>query len=171
MSVSKANHEELLIRQATESDLPRMEWEGRYQHFRRLYRHAMAEASRGRRILLVAEAHGKLVGQIFVQLDSAKGQLADGKKTGYLYAFRVRPRFRNRGIGSRLLAEAERALRSRAVRRAVIAVARDNAAARRLYERRGYHRFADDPGRWSFVDHQGKLQWVHEPAHLLEKDL
>jgi ribosomal protein S18 acetylase RimI-like enzyme len=163
--------ERVLIRKLREHDLPALEWEGRYQHFRRLYRHALAEARRGRRVLLVAELAGQIVGQIFVQLDSRRAELADGRHAGYLYAFRVRPDFRNQGIGTQLLLEAESSLRGRGFRRAVIAVARDNLAAQRLYEAMGYHRFAEDPGEWSYLDHEGRMRSVSEPAYMLEKPL
>lgn len=161
----------VLVREARESDLKALEWEGRYQHFRRLYRRAMAEAKRGRRILLVAEVEGRIVGQIFIQLASGRAELADGERSGYLYAFRVRPAFRGQGIGSQLLQAAEDELRVRAFERAVIAVAQDNPAALRLYESRGYVRFAEDPGEWSYIDHRGQLQRVTEPAFILEKRL
>lgn len=163
--------ERVLIRKAREQDLPALEWEGRYRHFRRLYRHALAEARRGRRVLLVADVSGQIVGQIFVQLDSRRDELADGLHTGYLYAFRVRPTFRNQGIGTQLLLEAESILRGRGFRRAVIAVARDNDAALRLYEAMGYARFAEDPGQWSYIDHEGRMRTVSEPAYMLEKPL
>lgn len=162
---------EVVIRRAGESDLRALEWEGQYAHYRRLYRHAMNEAKRGRRILLVAESEGLLVGQIFIQLSSGRSELADGKRSGYLYSFRVRPEYRSLGIGSALMDEAERILRQQAFRRAVIAVARANDGAQKLYQDRGYVYFSDDPGEWSYVDHNGDLQEVHEPAYLYEKQL
>lgn len=161
--------ERLLIREAREADLPDLEWEGRYQHFRRLYRHAMAEAKRGRRVLLVADVEGLIVGQVFVQLTSARAELADGSHSGYLYAFRVRPEYRSQGIGTQLLLEAEAVLRRHGFERAVIAVARDNARAIRLYQSMGYFRFAEDPGEWSYIDHEGRMRFVSEPAYMLEK--
>jgi len=163
--------ERLVIRRANERDLPELEWEGRYQHFRRLYRHALAEANRGRRVLLVADVEGRIVGQVFVQLTSARAELADGSHSGYLYAFRVRPEFRNQGIGTQLLLEAEAVLRGQGFERAVIAVARDNHRAMRLYQSLGYSEFAQDPGEWSYVDHEGKMRFVSEPAFMLEKRL
>ena len=37
---------DLRIRQATESDLPALEWDGEYIHFRRVYREAMKEVKK-----------------------------------------------------------------------------------------------------------------------------
>lgn len=160
---------DVVIREAREGDLEALEWEGRYQHFRRLYRNAMNQARRGRRILLVAESEGMIVGQVFVQLVSSKGVYADGSSSGYLYAFRVRPEYRSQGIGGELLRAAEDELKARSFTRAVIAVAKTNDRARRLYEKFGFSKVGDDPGRWSYLDHEGKIRHVSEPAFILEK--
>lgn len=159
------------IRPAVEADLPALEWDGQYAHYRRLYRHAMNEAKRGRRLLLVAELSGELVGQIFIQFNSGRSELADGMRSGYLYSFRVRREYRKQGIGSDLLQSAEAVLRSRAFERAVIAVAQDNEGAQRLYDAHGYRRFAADPGEWSYLDQNGDLRSVNEPAYLYQKNL
>ncbi len=159
----------LVIREARADDLPALEWEGEYQRYRLVYQRAYAEALRGRRIMLVAETLGQVVGQIFVQIDSAFSA-GDGR-AAYLYALRVRPEVRNLGIGTELVREAEAMLRQRGFLRALISVAKDNQAARRLYERLGYRVFGEDPGNWSFFDDQGQVQEVHEPAFLLDKQL
>lgn len=158
-----------VIREATPEDLPALEWDGEYRHYRRLFARAMEEAQRGRRILLLAEAGDRLAGQIFIQLATRASFAARGVASGYLYAFRVKRAFRSQGIGSQLLAEAEAVLRDRGYQRAVISVAKDNAAARRLYERHAYRVFTEDPGRWSYLDHQGTMRHVEEPAHVMEK--
>lgn len=158
-----------VIREATEADLRALEWEGRFKHFRRLYRRAMEEANHGRRVLLVAEIDDQIIGQLFVQLESRAGRLADGNTSGYLYSFRVRPEHRNRGVGSALLLRAEKTLRDRGFQRAVIAVAKENEKARRMYEKHGYQFVADDPGEWSYLDHEGNLRRVSEPAEIMQK--
>ncbi len=159
------------IREATAEDLPALEWEGEYRHFRRLYRRTLEDARKGRGLMLLAEVDGRVVGQVFVQFDVFRPEMPRGTRVGYLYAFRVRPEYRRRGIGTQLIHQAEQALRERGMNRAVIAVARENVGALRLYERLGYRRFAEDPGEWSYVDHKGRLRKVHEPAYLLEKPL
>jgi ribosomal protein S18 acetylase RimI-like enzyme len=157
---------DVVIRNGQDDDLPGMEWEGEYRRYRRLYKLAMDESKAGRRFVLVAEVAGRIVGQIIVQLNRA-----EPAATGYLYAFRVRPEWRNRGIGTRLIVEAESALVRLGFQRALIAVARDNPRARQLYERMGYTLFAEDTGEWSFIDDRGQLQRVVEPSWLLEKFL
>jgi ribosomal protein S18 acetylase RimI-like enzyme len=160
----------ILIRQAREDDLPAMEWDGEYSHFRNVYRYALEEARVGRRILLLAETAGRLIGQIFIQIEGLKPGISNGKSTAYLYSFRVREGYRNLGIGSKLLQKAETLLQSKGVERCVISVAKDNPSAQELYERRGYVVFGEDPGRWSYVDQHEQVKNVHEPSYLLAKD-
>jgi GNAT superfamily N-acetyltransferase len=157
------------IRLATPADLEAMEWGGEYSHYRRLFARAMEEAKHGRRVLLLAETEGELAGQLFVQLSVRNSFASEGLPSGYLYAFRVKRRFRRQGIGSQLLREAEAQLRSLGYGRAVISVAKSNRSARRLYERHRYQVFTDDPGEWSYVDHQGVVRQVREPAYVMEK--
>jgi ribosomal protein S18 acetylase RimI-like enzyme len=160
-----------VIRAATSTDLPALEWEGEFRRFRRLYQRAMNESRRGRRILLVADMDGKLIGQIFVQLHTVPADPKRIPKTAYLYSFRVRPEFRNMGIGSSLVFNAEEALRKKAFQRALIGVAKENSGAMRLYQRLGYEILTEDPGEWSFVDHKNRVQNIVEPTFILEKYL
>lgn len=159
------------IREGTEADLPALEWEGEYSRFRQIYRASLEAARRGERMLLVAEVDRKVVGQIFVNFQSPWTVPNSDGRAGYLYAFRVRPGHRGLGIGRALLEGAETALRRAGVDHAVIAVARSNHEARRLYQRRGYRWLADDPGDWTYSDEKGRRQAVNEPAFVLSKRL
>jgi ribosomal protein S18 acetylase RimI-like enzyme len=159
----------LLIRYASTADLPAMEWEGEYRRFRRVYEQAFQDARNGRRLILLAELEGQVVGQVIVQLGTSHPAIADGETTGYLHALRVRPGHRNRGVGTALLEEAEKQLRGLGYRQVAIAAAKENPRARKLYERFGFRAIAEDPGEWSFVDDQGRVQSISEPADLLLK--
>jgi ribosomal protein S18 acetylase RimI-like enzyme len=163
------SREPMNIRFATSKDLEALEWDGEYAHFRRLFERAIEEAQHGRRILLLAEIEGQLVGQLFVQLTTRANFSTEGVSSGYLYAFRVKPPYRNQGVGSQLIHEAESNLADRGFLRTVISVAKRNVAARRLYERAGYAVFTEDAGNWSYIDHEGRLREVREPAFVLEK--
>lgn len=163
--------DDVVIRRATRQDLDGLEWEGQYSHYRRVFRANFDDMQRGQRMLWVAEAGGKLVGQVFVQLLSADSNYADGARRAYLYAFRVRPEWQGFGLGTRIMERAEADLIDRGFRVAVIAAGRDNPRARALYERLGYRVFADDPGEWSYVDDQGRTIQAAEPAWLMEKHL
>lgn len=162
---------QVIIRGAVEADLPALEWDGEYRHYRRVFRDTWADVQKGRRAMLLAWAGEALLVQIFIQFASASALLADGARRGYLYALRVKPDWRRRGIGRQLVLAAEAELRARRYKVAVIAVAQTNAGARRLYEALGYRIFADDPGVWYYIDADGQRRRVAEPSWLMEKAL
>ncbi len=162
----------LAIRQVIKADLPALEWEGEYTHFRRLYSEAFYRGELGEAVLWVAELPGKrLIGQLFVHLDSRRKELANGDWRAYIYGFRVRPVYRGNGIGTRMMQVTEADLVRRGYRKVTLNVGQDNHDARRLYERLGYTVVGSDPGRWSYFDHLGNLREVVEPAWRMEKDL
>lgn len=158
----------ITLRAATQHDLPKLEWYGQYAHFRHLFRRAFREQQLGRRSILVADCNQFPIGCLFVQFARAD----DGPiKRAYLYSFRVMEMFRGQGIGTRLLSYAETIIGQRSHTWALISVAKDNPAARRLYERLGYRVYAEDEGRWHYVDHRGNLRYVHEPCWMLQKPI
>lgn len=159
------------IRRVKKSDLPALEWEGQFTHFRKVYEHAFKEAERGDRVLLVAEANDKLIGQIFIHLNAINLGTKLSVPTAYLHSFRVRSEYRNLGVGSKLLSHAEKLMRQMGIQLAVIAVSKSNPRALGLYEKWGFSVFREDSGQWSYLDHLGRLQEVHDPSYLLQKDI
>jgi ribosomal protein S18 acetylase RimI-like enzyme len=162
--------ESVTIRDVKQSDLPALEWDGEYTHFRNIYRRALREAEEGHRVLLVAELEKTIIGQIFIHL-AHDGCNYGGKSSAHLYSFRVRDKYRNLGIGTKLLVEAETILVKRDFTRATISVVKNNEHARRMYERNGYTICGEDEGEWSFLDHLGALRTIREPSYILEKKL
>jgi ribosomal protein S18 acetylase RimI-like enzyme len=164
--------DQIVIRQVRHNDLPALEWDGQYKHFRRLFRHAYQRGREGKAVLWIAELPGEgLIGQIFVQLVTHRSELADGNTRAYIYAFRVRPEHRGEGLGTLLLETVEEDLRMRGFKNVCLNVGRDNINARRLYERLGYSVVASEEGIWSYIDHRGRRRQVHEPAWRMEKEL
>lgn len=163
--------DQVVIRPLREEDLPGLEWDGVYAKYRKVFRQFFNDAERGQRVLLVAVAGNELVGQVFIQLTSSETRYADGAVRGYLYALRVRPHWQGQGLGTRLIAAAEAALLALGFGVAVIAAGRDNPRAYQLYQRLGYHTFADDPGVWYFTDVNGHRQTMEEPCWVMEKNL
>jgi ribosomal protein S18 acetylase RimI-like enzyme len=159
------------VRRVTKEDLPALEWEGQYTHFRKVYQHAFKEAERGDRVLLVAEADGKLIGQIFLHLNALNLGTKLSVPTAYLHSFRVRSAYRNIGVGSKLLHQAEEIMRGMGIQLAVIAVSKSNPRALNFYQKWGFSVFREDSGRWSYLDHLGRLQEVHDPSYLLQKEI
>jgi len=159
------------IRHATDDDLLALEWEGEYTHYRRMYRHAMQDSKRGNRVLLVAEVEGEVIGQIFIYFRPSWSRHFPNEQAGYLHSFRIKPQFRNQGIGTSLVRHAESILVQSEYHRSVISVAKENPEAVRLYQTLGYSIFTEDPGQWSYIDHRGRIQQVEEPVHLMQKRL
>ncbi len=164
---------EFIIRPLREDELPALEWDGEYTHFRNLFRQSFEEMQLGQRVMLIAhEAEtGALAGQVFVQFISGDPKYADGASRGYLYALRVRPAYQSRGLGRQLILAAEDHLRTRRMAVATIGVAKGNLRAQKLYERMGYEIVAEDPGRWTYVDHLGRMREVNEPSWLMAREL
>lgn len=161
----------ITFRSATVDDLPKLEWHGQYRHYRNLFRRTFQEQQLGNRMMLLADSNGFPVGHVFIQFQSNNPSVSRGVPRSYFYSFRVMDILRGMGIGTRLLKEAELLSRQQGIGWATLAVAKDNILAGRLYERLGYHIFADDPGVWSYIDHRGRLKKVNEPCWLLEKRL
>jgi ribosomal protein S18 acetylase RimI-like enzyme len=161
---------QLHIRPLRESDLPALEWNGEFSHFRRLYAEAYKRHKRGLSVLWVAELTGKgIIGQVFIQLTCDRPELANGNDRAYLYSFRVQPEYRSSGVGTRMMETVEEDLRERGYRFVTLNVARDNERAQQLYIRRGYRMVAPEPGQWSYQDEKGIWQHVDEPAWRMEK--
>lgn len=162
----------ILIRQLIHKDLPALEWDGEFTHFRRLYEQAFRRAENGESVLWVAELPKVgIIGQLFVQLINPRLELADGVVRAFIYSFRVRSPYRGIGVGTHLMQTAEADLEKRGFHRTTLNVGRNNDEARRLYEHLGYHIVAAEPGNWSYLDHRGRRRHVNEPAWRLEKDI
>ena len=164
--------ETLTIRGITYKDLPDLEWNGEFTHFRRIYANAFQNQQKGNAVLWAAELNGaKIIGQAFVQLIGSRPELADGNLRAYIYSVRVQPQFRNMGIGSEIMIHAEKDLFQRDFSFVTLNVGKLNTNAKRFYERLGYHVIGDEPGKWSYLDHRGRQRYVNEPAWRMQKNL
>ncbi len=162
--------ENVTIRRLKKSDLPDLEWDGEYTHFRNLFLNLYKRILNGTAMAWIAELIGMgMIGQIFLQLNCDRPELADGWNRAYMYSFRIKPPYRSLGIGSRMLDIVEQYLLSKRFTRMTLNVARDNTDAIRLYRRRGFEIVAEEPGIWSYVDHLGSWRTVHEPSWRMEK--
>lgn len=168
--VNSSIAQEVVIRHVSRNDLPALEWEGEFSHFRYIFAQAFRLMQLGDVIMWVADLPSfGLIGQLFVQLYGPHQLYPIEDTYAYIYGFRVRPMFRGHGIGSNLLNKAETDLMRRGFSRITLNVAQENLSARRLYERRGYRVVAPEPGNWSYLDDKGRRQFVNEPAWRMEK--
>ena len=160
------------VRHLEKDELQELEWEGEFTHFRQLYSESYKRMQQGDTIMWVADLDGVgIIGQVFIQLDCGRPELADGREKAYLYSFRIRPAFRNLGLGSLILQTVEQDLNERGFLYLTLNVAKENTRARRLYERHGYRVVAHEPGIWSYIDNEGRWQHVNEPAWRMIKNI
>lgn len=81
---------------------------------------------------------GELVGELYVFYDLADKDFADGKRTAYLCAFRVRTDFRGQGWGTKLICHVMEHLKNLGYQRISIGVDATDMAHIRLYKRLGF---------------------------------
>jgi len=162
----------LVIRPVEKADLPTLEWGQKYIKYRRMFARLYNSTQSGDTLMwLIQVPQGELIGQTFVMLRSSDHSAANGDSRAYLFAFRVKPHWRNRGIGSWLMHFVENDLYRRGFKYLTLNVAKDNPDALRLYIRLGYKITGSRPGIWSYVDHKGHVHTVKEPAWRMEKRL
>jgi len=164
--------DEMIIRQVKKTDLPALEWEGEYQHYRPMFADLYRQTRVGRTLMWVIETpQSEIIGQAFVLLKSSERDAADGRDRAYVFAFRIKPQWRNKGIGKYLMDFIETDLRQRGFKTITLNVAKDNHDALRLYHRLGYQVMGPRAGRWSYRDHLGEVHHVNEPAWRMMKEL
>lgn len=167
-----ADGEQIHIRPLLDTDLIALEWEGEFLHYRNLYAQHYASSLQGAALIWVAENSQKqIVGQLFILLNSRQSKIADGSTRAYLFSFRVKPTWRNLGIGGHMLQFVENQLVLHGFIWLRLNVAKDNPEARRMYETHGYRVIGSDPGDWSYQDDHMVTQQVHEPAWKMIKRL
>ena len=163
---------DIIIRQAEEADLPALEWDGKYTKYRLMYANLFKNTQSGKTLMWIIQTpDSEIVGQAFVMLKSNEHSAADGENRAYVFAFRVKPPWRDKGIGTRLMHFIENDLFHRGYQFVTLNVAKENPNALRLYKRLGYKVVGSQPGIWSFKDHTGKVHHVKEPAWRMLKRL
>ena len=164
--------QDVRFRLIQKEDLPDLEWDGEYIHFRRLYADVYQRYVRGDGAMWVAEYDkNRIIGQLFVSFSNNNPGMFNGWNRAYIYGFRIRPEFRNQGIGTAMMDWVESDLMDRGISRVTLNVAQENPNALRLYERIGYRIVGYEAGEWSYIDHEGFRQQVKEPAWRMEKHL
>lgn len=131
---------EVSIREIVQDDLAGFrEWYGpdRDDSFRRSFdRHRAGEV-----VYLVADLRGRPVGHLGVDFVRVR-------EAAHLWQFGVLPALQSHGIGSAMVAEAERCAAARGFRIVEIGAEMDNPRARALYERLGYDVVDERDGEW-----------------------
>lgn len=141
---------EIVIRPARPEDLRQLEtWPGfDTPAHRQALRFYLAEQRRGGGILLVADAGGHPVGQLFLWYRREDPQLGDGRSTVSITALRVWAPFRRRGVATRLARAAEEVASRAGFRVITIGADVGNEGALRLYRSWGYSEFKRSTYEW-----------------------
>ena len=94
------------IRMLREEDLPAVEWNGEYKRYRRIYREIYRNSQKGISIPLIAEtAADGIVGQVFLSQKEPNPNYGIRTRYFFLSSFRIKPQFRDHGLGSLMLGE------------------------------------------------------------------
>ncbi|MCD6323911.1 MAG: ribosomal protein S18-alanine N-acetyltransferase [Desulfurococcales archaeon] len=92
---------------------------------------------------LVAEVDGDVVGYVMTRVERSIGYLSRllPKKVGHIVSIAVHPDYRRRGLGTKLMSEAERRLKEvYGVKEIYLEVRVSNEPAIKLYEKLGYEK-------------------------------
>ena len=154
------------IRVCAEADLPALEWDGMFEDHREIILEAFVRQQQRSNIMLVAESDSHIVGQVWIDLT----KLAS-RGTGFLWAWRVHPEARSRGIGTELIGAAEAWLASNAFESGALGVEKENLRGLRLCRRLGYEVAGELLERYTYATPGGSSHDVTVDQWLLQKRL
>ncbi len=92
----------------------------------------------GNAVFWTVEKEGNLIGELYVFQDLEDKDFADGNKTVYLCAFRIREDYRGKGIGTMLLNKVLSELKEAGFTRATIGVSPKEERNIKLYRSQGF---------------------------------
>lgn len=143
------------IRPAVTRDLPALAtWSGQVD---RVFKPALSSKDH---LLLVALANGRFpIGHVLIDLSGIVSHLL------------VLAGFRNQGLGTALMSEAEEAVRAHRAGHVTLMVEKTNDAAIRLYERLGYARVDESSVTWEEPMADRTLQPVAHSSWVMRKEL
>jgi ribosomal protein S18 acetylase RimI-like enzyme len=151
------------VRHGDVTDVEAMGWSNS-ESLRAAWRSQARRAETGEVAFLVAVANGKIVGKAVLDWTNRPG-------SAWLRMFSVDPRYRSRGIGSRVIVEAEMRARGRGCDAVEMAVDDDNPRALDLYVRQGYTVIGPYLDEHEVREPDGTTTRVTSPGVLLRKDL
>jgi ribosomal protein S18 acetylase RimI-like enzyme len=159
-----AGPDALVIDDLCREDLARLGWSGNPEHLRKvtgaLERVALGEVE----YLVVRAPGGEPV---------AKGGIdyTQHEAAGTLWQLATHAQLQSLGLGTCLIAEAERRIRRRGPPWAMLSVEDDNPRARALYERLGYAAWRQESAAWHYEDDEGTLRLYETRVTVLRKRL
>ena len=160
------------IRLMREEDLPALEWDGEFRRYRRIYQEVYRNSQKGISIPLVAETdEDGLVGQVFLSQKEPNPNYTSNSRYYFLSSFRVKPQFRDLGLGSLLLLSCEKQVKLHRLRDIYLNCSVENHRARWFYEEHGFRVVRIDENNWTFVNDEGFVVSEPQHAYLMKKTL
>jgi ribosomal-protein-alanine N-acetyltransferase len=86
-------------------------------------------------IALVARENSDVAGFVIAQIEVEENQLF-----GHIITLNVPPKYRRKGVGSKMLKEIEEILKQKGITECKLEVREDNSAALKLYQKSGYQK-------------------------------
>lgn len=153
------------VRDLTHADLPHCTWSGSAHHLRSVAKELdRAAAGVAEYLAVCVTKTGLPVAIGGIDYESAPG-------AGSIHQLATMPALQSCGLGTALIAEAERRIRRRGLTRAELGVEHTNPRARALYERLGYVAFDDRPDAWDEEAPDGTIRRYETMCAVMAKEL
>jgi len=154
----------LVVDELRHEDLEQIGWSGSRSHLRAVAEALQRVVSGDVEYLAVRAPTGEPVAKGAIDYTSHDG-------AGTLWQLATQPELQSLGLGSYLVREAERRIRLRGLRWAILGVEDNNPRARRLYERLGYQAYGREAASWEQEDERGTVTMYETEVTLLRKHL
>ena len=150
------------ISDLNENDLNRIEWSGSASHIRSVQSQLARVASGEVEYITVRDEIGQPVAKGLVDHVRRK----DGSEIGQMA---THPNLQGNGLGTLLIAEAEKRIVARGHKWALLGVEVENERARKLYERLGYRAHGSETDSWLAEDENGIEKMYYADVLLMKK--
>jgi ribosomal protein S18 acetylase RimI-like enzyme len=154
----------IVVDDLTTDDLARIGWSGSPEHIKSVAGKLERVADGSVEYLVARGPDGEPVSKGLIDY-------AIHEDAGTLEQLVTRPDLMSHGIGTKLMREAERRIRARGKRWAVLGVEDDNPRARALYERLGYVAYARARDSWDALNEHGEVFRYETEVTLMRLDL
>ena len=135
----------IAIRQGSIDDLERLnqDWAWSDTDWQREAQKKTAEAiKRGNQSFFIVEEDKKLIGELHIEWNKAEDpDAADGRTRAYLFALRIHPSHQRKGLGTQLMEEVLKFIKSNGFSEVTIGAYKDEPHLKTLYEKWGFTEF------------------------------
>ena len=156
--------DEVTVGDLERGELDLIAWSGSASHIKNVARQLDRRDAGAVEYLVVRDRDGLPIAKGAVDYEEAPG-------SGTIMQVATRGDLEGRGYARMILEEAERRIRERGLRSAMLAVEPDNQRARRLYEWLGYQPLGERETGWEYEREDGTLAWYSTVVLAMQKQL